>query len=136
MLRFNRNTKGDFPATISFLVRREDGRARIMFEQKRRHFSRFYCLPLRLLIFQRCDDVLLILIRHANGLLTKWATISFKTMESSYDDLGALIQHLTGDIGLVIVHCTLLALRAYDTVDPVYNIRDFELAGEREAFGA
>lgn len=37
---------------------------------------------------------------------------------------------------LVIVHSTLVALRAYDTVDPVNDIRDFELAGEREIFGA
>ena len=53
-----------------------------------------------------------------NGRLEVWAALKFKTIER-----------------LAIVHCTLVALRGYDTAVHVSRIRDFELDGEVEAFG-
>ncbi|CRG85992.1 hypothetical protein PISL3812_02995 [Talaromyces islandicus] len=109
-----------FKLSVSFYVREDDSRARILCKvQKSRRSNKYYCLPLNMLEVRRAGSSLQLCRRRRSGTeLVPWVTLRFHTIEK-----------------MVTFFCTFIALRSQDMRRQVHNIRDFELDAEREQFG-
>ncbi|RAL01701.1 uncharacterized protein BO80DRAFT_424532 [Aspergillus ibericus CBS 121593] len=104
---------------VSFYLRDDDNRVRIVCKSRRSRSSDYFCLPLNLLEIVRVGSCLQICRRRRGGSeLVLWANLKFGTIEH-----------------MVIFFCTFLALRSQDSGRPVERIRDYELDEEEELFG-
>ncbi|CAI7635461.1 unnamed protein product [Penicillium glandicola] len=105
---------------VSFYLRREDHRVRILCrEPHRTRPSNYYSLPLNLLEVLRDGSCLRICRRQKRGTeLVLWMLLKFTTLED-----------------LVLFHNTFLALRSQDAGHPIRKILDHELEDEDELYG-
>ncbi|KAJ5095413.1 hypothetical protein NUU61_004769 [Penicillium alfredii] len=111
----------DCDIRVYFYLRERDHRVRILCKVPHRtRPSEYFCLPLDMIEILREGSCLQLCRRRRSGTqLVFWATFKFLTIEN-----------------MVLFYCMFLALRSQDAGHPVNNIRDYELEGEEELFGA
>ncbi|KAH8692627.1 hypothetical protein BGW36DRAFT_23436 [Talaromyces proteolyticus] len=116
-LSFNEDSSN---LSVSFYVREDDNRARILCKvQRTRRSSKYCCLPLNMLEVRRVGSCLQFCRRRNSGTkLIPWLNLNFRTIEK-----------------MVTFFCTFLALRSQDSRRQVHNLRDYELHAEKEKFG-